>query len=218
MNLFNVPPRYSQKDGGAGDDSQTDDSPGGDDQADEAGKKKRIEFSAEQQAEVNRIIEERLKREREKSKTEAEARENKVKDAAEKKALEEQGKFKELAESAEKRAADEKERADAAEKKAQSLFLQRKFDEAVAALEVKFVNPKASEDAFAHLDAEAVGEDFSGMEAAVKKLIEDREYLFTEVEPQVRNIDATEKGKVKANIRKDDIVKRKRQTGQYSGV
>lgn len=195
-----------------GEEEDTDHGSGGDD-AEKTGKPS---FSAEQQKYVDELLGNTRKAEREKARKDAEAKAAKEKEEADKKKLEEQGEFKKLAEAAEKKAANEKARADEAVAEAKNLKLQRKFDEAVADLGVEFVNPKASEDAFAHLDLEAVGEDFSGLEDAVKQLVEERSYLFQEEE--VKSIDATDKGKVRNSINKETIVKKKKSSGRYSGV
>lgn len=212
QNLFKPTTPFFQKSadsGGDEGDDHTDDGTG-DDNIDDAGKKKKVEFNNDQQKEVDRIIAVRLARQEAQFKADAEARDKKAKDEAEQKALIEQGKFKELAEAAEQKAAAEKERADQAIAKADRLELQRTFEATVTELGVKFVSPKASEDAFVHLDLETVGEDRAGMKAAVKKLVEDREYLFEEATTTAPEIDATPKGKLNRGASKDRITQEKR--------
>jgi hypothetical protein len=223
MNLFNPFTTfrflYQADDKAGGDSSNTDDSAGGE-EADKAGKQKESKpnLTAEQQKYVDELIGNARTKEREKAKAEAEAKAKADKEAADKEALKEQGKFKELAEKAEQKAAKEKERADAAEQELKNMRTRRAFELKVTELGLAFVDPKASEDAFTHLDLERVGEDLKGMEAAVKALAEDRQYLFEEVSGETKNIDATERGKQKPNVRADEIVKRKRSSGQYSGI
>ena len=80
------------------------------------------------------------------------------------------------------------------------LKLQREFDGSVKKLNLKFVNEKASDDAYSLLDAETVKE--KGMEAAVKLLHEERSYLFGTVE--VPELDATKKNKNNPGVLTDD--------------
>jgi len=214
MNLFKLNQPLFDKEGGAGggeSDETTDDS-AGDENIGEAGKKKKVEFTSDQQKEINRIVAERLARQEAQIKADTEAREKKAKEDADKTALEEQGKFKELAEAEQKKALAEKERADQAVAEANKLKLQRQFELTVAEMDVKFVSIKAAEDAFAHLDTEAVGEDYKGMKEAVEKLIEDRDYLFEEVVPAGQNIDATQKGKLSKTGAKKSIIEKKRKS------
>jgi hypothetical protein len=212
MNFFKLNQPLFEKDGGAGgdeDDETTDDGTGGDN-TDNAGKKKKVEFDPEQQKEINRIVADRLARQEAQIKADTEAKEKKAKEDAEKKALEEQGKFKELAEAEQKKAQEAEDRANNAIAEASRLKLQREFEQTVSAMDLKFVSPKAAEDAFTNLDVEAVGEDYKGMKDAVEKLIEDREYLFEEVPTTGQNIDATNKGKISKTVAKKSIVDSKR--------
>lgn len=99
-----------------------------------------------------------------------------------------------------------------------SLKLRQKFDVKVRALELKFANEAAEEDAFKALDTEAVGEDFKGMEDAIKQLEEDRPYLFSEEEgkPRVPKTDGKEKGAGNTSAASQTAVAAKRK--QISGL
>lgn len=208
MNLSKLTQPLFDKSADAGGNDQTDDGTGAD-TSEKAGKPK-VEFTKEQQDEINRIIADRLSRKEAQLKADAEAKAKADKEAAEKKALEDQGEYKKLAEAEQKKTLEAETRAKQAEAKAQRLELQRRFEASVSEMGVKFVNAKAAEDAFLHLDAAAVGEDFTGMEVAVKKLIEDRDYFFEEVPAVGQNIDATSKGKVSQRAAKETIIKKKR--------
>jgi colicin import membrane protein len=218
MNLTKLFHPYFEKDEGSG-DGQADDSTDDEEHPQDAGKKKKAEisFTPEQQAFIDKKIGEARTKEREKAKADAEAKVKADQQEAERKALEEQGKHKELAEAAQKKADAEKARADAAEAELKKLRLQRKFEETIADLGLRFVNPKASEDAFAHLDLEAVGEEYAGLEAEVKRLAEDRSYYFEEDEGDI-DIDATDKGKASRTVTKKEIVNQKKRSGRYTGV
>lgn len=197
----------------AGEGDPTGDGTGADD-SENAGKDKKVEFTPEQQAFIDKKIGEARVKEREKAKAEAETKVKAEQEAADKKVLEEKGEFKKLAEAEQKKAQEAEDRANKAVAEAARLKLQRQFDVTVTELGVKFVNSKAAEDAFAHLDTEAVGEDFKGMEGAVKKLIEDRDYFFEEVPIIGKNIDATSKGKINKTAAKKTIIENKRKSYQ----
>lgn len=140
--------------------------------------KKKVEFSAEQQAEIDRIVKERL--ERAKTKAEADAKKAADKAAADATAqtLKEKGEFEKLA-------GAEKARADAAEQEREklraelsALRMRSAFDATAAKLQIDFVNDAAKADAFEKIDPSEVGEDFGGMEAALKKLRKERPHWF----------------------------------------
>lgn len=213
QNLFKLnQPYFFSPDGGGGggsEDDETDDGAGGEN-TDDAGKNK-ITFTPEQQAELNRLIGKTRKEEREKAAKDADAKAKKEKEDADKKALEEQGKFKELKEDAEKKQKAAETERDEAKAELARIKLQRDFETTVTDSGYKFVNGKASEAAFAHLDLETVGEDRAGLKDAVKKLVEDFEFYFEEVE-RAPEIDATPKGKANKGASKDTIVQTKRKS------
>ncbi len=197
-----------------GDEGDPDDG-SGDEDVDDAGKPV---FSPEQQKFLNKLIGETRKAEREKATKEAADKTAKEKEDADKKKLEEQGEFKKLAEEAEKKTALEKARADAATAETNRLKLQRQFEVEVAEAGLSFVSPKAAEDAFNHLDTEAIGNDYSGMEEEVKRLTDEYDYLFGE-SVKVPDIDAVNKSNVNnKKVSKDDLRKQKKSTGRYSAI
>lgn len=91
---------------------------------------------------------------------------------------------KELAEAQAKREQLEKEN--------QTLKIQRAFEDTARELNLKFVNDKASADAFALLDLSIVSDKEKGIKAAVKQLFDDRPYLFNKAEAP--KTDAAQKG------------------------
>ena len=181
----------------------------GDQVTDPAGK---VTFTPEQEKAIGKILSDARKAEREKQAKAAEAKAAKDKEVAEAERLKQEGKFKELAETAEKKALEAEARAQQALAETNRLKLQRLFEAEVAKGELEFVSAIAAEDAFLHLDPEAAGEDFKGLPAAVKKLVEERDYLFTEKERKVvtSNNDATAKGKINKTAVKKTIIDSKR--------
>lgn len=92
------------------------------------------------------------------------------------------------------------------------LKLRMEFDHKASELELAFVNPTAAEDAFKALDMDIVGDDFSGMEKAIKKLQEDREYFFSKsmtTTTQPVN-DGRQKGKGNQAILTQEAINQKR--------
>lgn len=74
------------------------------------------------------------------------------------------------------------------------LKMQSSFNSKVRELKLEFVNEVAAQDAFKALDVETIGDDLSGMEAAIKTLVKDRSYLFGKEQQTVIN-DGSRKGK-----------------------
>jgi len=213
MDLTRLFKPYFEKDGGSGgaEDDQTDNSAGGDN-VDEAGKKKtKVEFSADQQKEIDRIIGDARIKEREKAKAEAEAKVKQEQAAAEKKALEDQGKHKELAEAAEKKALAEKERADRAEEEAKVLRLQRDFENKVRDAKLEFKNSLAAKDAFKAV-VELLGDETEITDDHIKQLVKDRDFLFGKADPVNLNNDAGKKGKGNTNILTQEQIEKKKRS------
>lgn len=215
--LFKVNMLYAPDDKAGNASSAPKDDTADDKTEGEVKKEKRVEFTAEQQAAIDGIVQERLKRQREKLDADAKATAEKAKTDAEQAALKEQGKFKELAE-AEKVRADkiEAEKADLA-KKLTSMQMQSAFQEAAGELEIEFADKAAQQDAFEKLDPTTVGEDFKGMKDALKKLIKERPYLFRE-EKRTNLLDASARGKGNSKQVGDALVAAKKATGSYSAV
>ena len=215
MNLINsLIPRnlflYSPDPAGGG-SAETDSGTGGGDKpaekADEHPEGEKHETPEEKkfsQADVDRILKERLERERKKSEEAA----AKLKADAEAKTLAEKGEFKELAEK-------EKAEREKAETELRSLKLQGAFEKSARKLNVEFQNENAAKDAFAKLDAASVGDDLKGMDDAVKKLLKDYPYLFKEISAE--EIDATVKGKETVQAVNEQLVKSKQRDGRYAG-
>lgn len=90
---------------------------------------------------------------------------------------------------------------DALERENKALKLQRAFDQTVQELNLEFVNAKAAADGFSVLDMETIG-DGDGMKGAIKKLNEDRPYLFKTA--KIPEIDATKKTKGNSQELTDD--------------
>jgi hypothetical protein len=103
------------------------------------------------------------------------------------------------------------------EDEVRTMRLERNFEKKVKELELEFANPKAGETAFKLLDIETAGKDEKGMEEAVKALLTDHSYLFSDAEPEPIN-DATRKGKRDPKTLKKEIVESKRQSGSYSSI
>lgn len=91
-----------------------------------------------------------------------------------------------------KELADAQAKRELLEKENQTLKIQRAFEETARELNLKFVNDKASADAFALLDLSIVADKDKGIKAAVKQLFDDRPYLFDKAEAP--KTDATKKG------------------------
>lgn len=207
--LIRMPFYDKPADSAGGEDQKPADGTG--DELEDAGKQ--TTFTPEQQKLINELIGKTRKEEREKLQKAAEAKAAKDKEEADKQKLQEQGEFKKLADTAEKKAQEAEARAKAAEAKASRLELQRRFEATVKELKLEFVSPTAAEDAFAHLKAEDVGDDFKGLPEAVKKLAEERDYLFGDVSQTVRtNIDATAKGKPTRTAVKQKTIDTKRKS------
>jgi len=175
--------------------------------------KKKVEFTSEQQAEVDRIVRERL--ERAKTKAEAEARNAADKAAADATAstLKEKGEFEKLATTEKARADAEKTRADKLEDELSALKMRSAFDATAAKLQIKFANDAAKADAFEKITPDEVGEDFGGMEAALKKLRKERPHWFET--PEAENLDGKTRGAGGKQAVSEALVTAKR--SQYGG-
>lgn len=158
---------------------------------------KKVEWTPDMQAELNRraatIKKAAAEEARRQALAEVEAKQKAEKEAAEKKALEEQGKFKEMSEKAEAEKRQAEEKAAAAEKRAKEFELKDTFRATVEELGLNFVTVQAAKDAFALLDKDGI-EDEAGMKSAVEKLVKERPYYFGEIE-EPSGTDAREKGK-----------------------
>jgi len=202
-----------QDSGGGGEEDVTEDEDPEDAEDDE------VTFTPAQQKLINKMLNKTKDSALEKARKEAEDKAKKEKEDAEKLKLQEQGEFKKLAEEAEKKAAQEQARADTAVAETKRLKLQRQFEVAVAEAGLEFVSPKAAEDAFGHLDTDAVGDDYSGMADAVKSLIDEYDYLFGERVVKAPDIDAVNKSNANnKKISREDLRKQKKSTGRYSAI
>lgn len=140
---------------------------------------------------------------RKKTIAEFEAKQQTAKDEAEKQRLADEGQYKDLAAKADTAKSAAEKRAEEAENKAEVLALQMSFYSTARFMNIEFVNEKAAEDAFTHLDKTLVGEDKSGMKKAIEQLVKDYSYYFGE--PQNRtNTDAKEKGQRQTNKKSDE--------------
>jgi hypothetical protein len=90
------------------------------------------------------------------------------------------------------------------------LKLRDKFRSKSQELKISFANEKAEEDAFNQLDPEEVGDDFSGLESAIKTIVKDRPYLLgKQTETPIIN-DGSLKGKVTKNSLTQEAIAKKR--------
>jgi len=164
-------------------------------------------WTKEQQAEFDKRAAALRKSAFEKGKAEAktslEKEQSKEKEKAEKKRLEDEGKYKEVADKAEAAKELAEIKAQEAEKKARNSEKKISFRDTVTDLEIEFVNAKAREDAFQFLNDEEIGEDFTGMEKAVKDLIKERPYLV-KGDTTETNDDSKEKGKKRKDDNKEE--------------
>lgn len=187
MNLFNLFPHipffYSPDDAagttadGAGAGEKPAETAESQDDTDKSKEPPEKKFT---QADLDRIVKERLDRERKKSEDAA----AKAKADADQAALKEQGQFKELAE-------QEKTKREQIEAELRSIKLRGAFEKASSNLGLEFVNDAAEQDAFGKLDAETVGDDLKGMDEAVKALLKDHSYYFKKIATE--DIDAKTK-------------------------
>lgn len=138
-----------------------------------------------------------------KARAEFEAKQAAEKDAVEKARLADEGKYKDVAALADTAKSAAEKRAEEAEKKAEALALQMNFDRTVRSMAIEFVNEKAEEDAFAHLDLGLIGEDKSGMAKAIEQLQKDRPYYFGSHTSNA-NTDADQRGKRQTNQKSDE--------------
>ncbi len=175
--------------------------------------KKKVEFTSEQQAEIDRILKERL--ERAKTKAEADAKKATDKAAADAaaNALKEKGEFEKLA-STEKARADRVE-AELNELRAEVLTMRMRtaFEATAAKLQIKFANDAAKADAFEKINPDEVGEDFGGMETALKKLRKERPHWFET--PEAENLDGKTRGAVGKQAVSETLIAAKK--SQYGG-
>ena len=178
-----------------------------------------VTFTPAQQKLINKMINKTKDSVLEKARKEAEDKAQKEKDDAAEAALKEQGKFKELAEAAEKKATEEKVKADAAGAETNRLKLQRQFELAVAETGLEFVSPKAADDAFGHLDLEAVGDNYAGLPDEIERLTDEYSYYFGEKAVKVPDIDAVTKTKVNGKqVSQKDLRDKKKRSGRYSAI
>lgn len=154
-------------------------------------KPKKVEFTPEQQAEIDHLIGATRTKERAKAQAEFEAKQLKAKEDADKAALVEQGKYKELAESAEKEKIDALARAEKIESEKQELSMQIDFRSAVTDLSLEFASKQAEKDAFVFLDKDKAKDN---MKKALELLANDRPYLFVQTEESEPATDARQKG------------------------
>jgi hypothetical protein len=164
------------------------------------------------QADLDKIVKERLEREHKKT-VDAAAE---AKAASEKAALAEQGKFKELAESARAEAENEKTAREKLETELRVSRMKSAFEKSASNLGLGFVNETAMDDAFEKLDVEVVGEDLKGMDEALKKLQKERPYMFKETESF--DIDARQKGKESASTVNEKTIRAKKSNSLYHGM
>lgn len=125
---------------------------------------------------------------------ELEKKSKKEKEDAEKKRLAEEGKYQEVATKAEAARLEAENRAIEAERKAHETEKKVAYRDAVDNLNIEFANDQARKDAFLFLDDEEVGDDFSGMEKAVQKIVKERPYLVGK-RTDDEATDAKEKGR-----------------------
>lgn len=94
------------------------------------------------------------------------------------------------------------------------LKLRLEFDHRVEELELRFANATAAGDAFNALDVDIVGDDHSGMEKAIKQLLETRDYLFAKDGQQQRATpppgDGRQKGRGNQSVSSQEQVNQKR--------
>lgn len=185
------------------------------DKSKDKSKDKKIEWTKDQQAELDRRAGAIKQNAEAKAKRDLENEQERIKEEAEKESLKAQGKFKEAAEKSEKAKEAAEQRAKDAEAKAKTLELQNAFIDSAESLKYGFVTKQAAQDAFSFINtqyAETVGEDGAGMEKALEKLKEDRPWLFDDStnedddsEDNNHGTDAKSKGKTK----KEQITKDK---------
>lgn len=93
---------------------------------------------------------------------------------------------------------------------------ERDFDKEVLKQDLEFKNEKARDVAFKLLDVETAGKGAKEMEEAIKTLVADHSYLFSDAEAE--EIDATKKGKPNRSALKKELVDSKRKSGRYSNI
>ena len=116
-----------------------------------------------------------------------------------------------------------KKAADAAEaerdklaKEIREVRFERDFDRTILKLELEFQNEKARDVAFKLLDIETAGKGIKEMEDAVKDLLKEHAYLFSEADAE--NIDATSRGKTDKKALKKEVIQEKQRSGRYSVI
>ena len=175
--------------------------------------KKKVEFSPEQQAEVDRIVKERLERAKTKAEVEAKKAADKAAADATASTLKEKGEFEKLA-NAEKARADKVEaELNTLRSELSAMRMRSAFDATAAKLQIKFANDAAKADAFEKITLDEVGEDFGGMEAALKKLRKERPHWFET--PEAENLDGKTRGAGGKQSVSEALVTAKR--SQYGG-
>lgn len=93
-----------------------------------------------------------------------------------------------------------------------TLKLQGAFTSKVRAMKLEFANENAERDAFQALDLEVVGEDISGMDAAIKKLVKERAYYFGTGEQTQTIEDGAAKGKINAAALTTEAINKKKRS------
>jgi hypothetical protein len=150
-----------------------------------------ITFTPEQQAHLETILSERLKRAKT-SWDEASAKaQKKAQDEADAKKLAEQNEFKTLAEQRQAKVGELEGQLAATNAQLQQMQMEQAFRESAEALKAQFANVQAMKDAFALLDKANVKIEEGkvvGMEVAVKALQAQRPYLFAQTQAQGGNL------------------------------
>ena len=156
-----------------------------------------ITFSPEQQAHIDALVSERLKRAQGKWADEAKAASDKGTAEAEAKKLAEEKRFSELADKAAKERDAAIAERDAERARVKHLHMREGFREAASAMKLKWATEKASADAFALVATEVAALDVTedgkvkGIDEVLKGLQSTRPYLFSKPEP-AGNINAGE--------------------------
>lgn len=221
MNQFLLSPRlfYQANGGGGSSESQDDknDASTGDDEKKDKGQAETKTFTQEQ---VNKMMAE----------TRKQARASSIGDVLEKAGVKstdelltalaaykksEEDKLSDV-EKAKKLAEDAKTEADKLKNELQAVRFERGFDKEILKQDLEFKNEKARDVAFKLLDVETASKGPKDMEEAVKALVADHSYLFSE--PEADEIDATQKGKQSKNALKKDLIESKRRSGRYASI
>ncbi len=163
--------------GASGDDNNTDDATGADDSQDSG-----VTFTPAQQAHIDKVIADRLTRDRERqAKTETERR-AKAEGEAEATRLAEQQEWQKLAEKAQKDASDLKGQLDEKDAELRQHTLRAAFAAQADTMGLKFASPQAAADAFALADLSEIdtsdGNGAKGIGDVIKTLSTERPHLF----------------------------------------